>query len=170
MLNFIKGSFNLKILNNLYNSISLNNILINNKFLIFCNLNKSKNLNLLSLRNEIKKLDCESFISNSRFVKIYKEHYDLLFLGSNILVIAVLNWKILCKLIHVLNNEYISFFFLHLNNLSRNLNIKIFEVFNNNFNKFLHLNFIIYRLIIRIFLILAVFIRSIFLLVTFNKK
>jgi len=95
---------NLKKINNLRNSIVLNNYLANNNFIIFCDINKAKNFNLLNLINDIKKLNCKSFFSNNRLIKL---DLNLKFLGSHFLIIFASNLEILSKLIALLNNDNI---------------------------------------------------------------
>lgn len=165
---FICNFINLKKINNLYSVLVINNFLINNNFIIFCDINKAKNFNFLYLKNEIKKLNSKSFISNQKLIKFNNEFLDLMFLGSHILIILAQNLEILLKLITLLKNEGIWFFFLNFNNLSSVTNIKKFFSFRKKLNILFNFNLIIYKLIIKIFLILYIFIRLIFILFTFK--
>lgn len=87
----VKSFLNLKNLNNIRKIIILNSYLRNYDFVIFCSVNKIQNFELLHLKNEIKKLNCKSFILNSRLIKIDNTVPDLMFFGSHILVILALN-------------------------------------------------------------------------------
>lgn len=165
----IKTFLKYKNLYSLFNLISINYSLMEYKFIIFCSLNKAKNFSLLYLKNEIKKLNSKSFLSYSKYIKKIQNEYDLKILGNHILIILAKNLKNLSDLINLLNYEGIWFFFLHMNNLSKIFNTKNFEKYSKNLDLLFNFNFLIYRLIIRIFLILAVFLRSIFLLISFNK-
>lgn len=102
---FICNFINLKKINNLYSVLVINNFLVNNNFIIFCDINKAKNFNFLYLKNEIKKLNSKSFISNQKLIKFNNEFLDLMFLGSHILIILAQNLEILLKLITLLKNE-----------------------------------------------------------------
>lgn len=165
---FIRFLHNLKKINYWRNLVVTNYSLANYKFIIFCSLNKAKNFKFLYLKNEIKKLNCISFFSNPKFIKIFKEISDFKFLNTHILIIPALNLKNLIELIKLLNYEGIWFFFLHTTNLSRVFNFNMFESHDKK-NPIFNLNFLIYRLIVRIFFILALFIRSSFLLITNYK-
>ena len=158
----------LKKLNNLRNSIVMNNILANNNFIIFCDINKIKNFKLLNLRNEIKKLNCKSLISNHRFIKLGNTIFDLKFLGTHILMIFTLSFELFFKLLFLLHNEGILYFFLYFNYLSCFRNFNDLFLYQKNLTILFNLNFLIYKLIIKIFLILSIFIRFIFILVS-NK-
>jgi len=96
---------NLKKLNNIYNSIAMNNFLANNKFIIFCDTYKAKNFKILNLRIEIKKLNCLSLIGNQKLIKLNNKILDFNFLGTHILMILAPNLEILLKIVNLLNNE-----------------------------------------------------------------
>lgn len=81
-------------------------------------------------------------------------------------MILVPNFEIFLKLINLLNNEGIWFFLLYNSNLSSITNIKKIYIYKNNLNILFNLNYIIYKLIIKIFFILSIFIRSIFITYT----
>jgi hypothetical protein len=81
-------------------------------------------------------------------------------------MILVPNFEIFLKLINLLNNEGIWFFLLYNSNLSSITNLKKLYIYKNNLNILFNLNYIIYKLIIKIFFILSIFIRSIFITYT----
>jgi len=151
--------------NNLNKIINYNYYLNHFNFIIFCDFNKAKNFNLAKLKNEIKLLNCKSLILNSKFIQIEQKTFDLMFLGSHILAIFIYDWKILLEVVKILNYEHLWFFYLHFNNLSGIINSKIFQNFTINYNIIYNFNFLLYRLIVRISLVLLLFIRLTILLI-----
>lgn len=163
-VSFFSKINNLKKLNTLSSGIYLNNFLVKNNFIIFCDVNKAKNFKFLNLKNEIKKLNCESITANQKLIRL--ENKDFNFLGTHILMILAPNFEVFLKLINLLNNEGIWFFLLYNSNLSSITNIKKIYIYKNNLNILFNLNYFIYKLIIKIFFILSIFIRSIFITYT----
>jgi hypothetical protein len=96
---------NLKILNNLRSRVVMNNFLANNKFIIFCNINKIQNFKILNLKIEIKKLKSLSLIANQKLIKLNNKILDFNFLGDHFLMISAPNFETLLKLIDILNND-----------------------------------------------------------------
>lgn len=116
--------YNIAILLKLYNLFNISN------YLIFIHKKEFKNKQLLNIKNEILKLNCKSFIINSKYISYLFNLLDFKFINSNILVIFIDNMKNFILILNLLDN--IKFYYTYNKIFSNIINNKNIKNYNNN--------------------------------------
>lgn len=132
------------------------------KFYFFIDYYYLTNNNLLNLKLEIIKLNNKSFILNSKYVKKLFTSKIGTFIGVKTLVICITNLDNFINILQYLH--LIPFYFSYERNFSNIINSKfLFNIKNNQLNIILFINFILFKLIMNIIVLLL------YLLYTFIK-
>ena len=137
-----------------YNLLYLDNLIKCNLFIIFFNVHKITNTNLLFLKNEISKENCISLTLHKKYIySIFKNYFS--FLSSHIFCIFINNNIQFNNIIKLLSN--INFFFSYKKRLSNIINKNNIIQQINSFNNLKFLHYIIFKILFNIIIIFMYF-------------
>ena len=149
-----KNKYNLKVLNVYYKKIKINNLFLNNKFIIFIN-------NNYFLKNLILKYKLCSLILEKKYIKSLFDIPSYYFFKNNQILCVFLNdWLKFLDIIKILENKYIFFLYKKcLSNLMDNLTfLNIYNKYNNNF---IYIQLLLNKIKVKIIILLLFFLISI---------
>ena len=152
---FNSNKLNCNIISSSYEKIKINNLFLNNKFIIFINLDYNILFKNIFLNNKV-----HSLILKEKYIKLLFEIPNFSFLRNNLLCIFINHSKIFINIIQLLEKK--QFFYSYKNCLSNMIiNSIIIEEYNKYNMNFIYIQLILKKIKLKIIILLLFFLISI---------
>ena len=129
-------------------------------FIIFINIYRLKNDNLIYLKNEVSKLNCKNLVINTIFIKKIFHYTNFKFFGTNTLLIFLKDINNFIFFINLLEDT--TLFYYSYNKIFGNITQKniIFKFYEQSKNSIIFLHYIIFKILYKIVILLLLLIIS----------